>query len=89
MLSLCPRATDLRFGCTLIVLAHAYLASALALAGRSGEAEEALDVFLAQRPGTTIADFVEKDSRIGTEYAAQSRRIYEGLRIAGLPEHRE
>jgi TolB-like protein/DNA-binding winged helix-turn-helix (wHTH) protein/Tfp pilus assembly protein PilF len=74
---------------TPIVLTHAYLASALALAGRSREAEEALQVFLAQRPGTTLDDFIETDRRNGTGHAAQSRRIYEGLRIAGLPESAE
>lgn len=53
------------------------------------EAKDALEVFLAQRPGTTLADFIERDRRNGTGYMAQSRRVYDGLRIAGLPESAE
>jgi len=65
---------------------HAYLASALALSGRLEEARTRLDGFLALRPGTTLAQIIERDRRNGEKYMTQSKPIYEGLRIAGLPE---
>lgn len=71
---------------TPIVLTHAYLASALALAGRTAEAKDAIGIFLAERPEATLADFVTEDRRTGTDTVARSQRIYEGLRLAGLPE---
>jgi TolB-like protein/DNA-binding winged helix-turn-helix (wHTH) protein/Tfp pilus assembly protein PilF len=71
---------------TPIVLTHAYLASALALTGRTREAKDALDVFLAARPEATLADLIAQDRRNGPDATAQSRRVYEGLRIAGLTE---
>jgi hypothetical protein len=70
---------------TPIILTQAYLASALALAGRLQEAQDSLSVFLAKRPGTTLAHFLDKDRRNGAEIIARNSNVYEGLRIAGLP----
>jgi TolB-like protein/DNA-binding winged helix-turn-helix (wHTH) protein len=74
---------------TPITLTQAYLASALALSGNVRKAGEVLKVFLAQSPATTLADFIERDGRNGIDYMEQNRHIYEGLRIAGLPESAE
>ena len=67
-------------------LQHAYYVSALALAGRAREAEAALAEFLRQRPGASIANLRKAARSKDPNFAAQQDRLYEGLRMAGLPE---
>lgn len=66
--------------------AHATLAAADALGGRSDEAATALAAFLKLWPDATVARY--DDSRRSTHpvYLAQRERLYEGLRKAGLPQ---
>ncbi len=66
--------------------AHATLAAADALGGRSDEAATALAAFLKLWPDATVAHY--DDSRRSTHpiYLAQRERLYEGLRKAGLPQ---
>ena len=67
---------------------RAWLAAALALAGHSDEAREALKEYLAApdvRP-KTIAAFKKNVNSNNPTYLATRERIYEGLRKAGMPE---
>jgi TolB-like protein/DNA-binding winged helix-turn-helix (wHTH) protein/Tfp pilus assembly protein PilF len=67
-------------------LQHAYYVSALALAGRAAEAEVALAEFLRQKPGASIANLRKVARSREPNFAAQQERLYEGLRMAGLPK---
>jgi hypothetical protein len=67
-------------------LQHAYFVSALALAGRPAEARAALADFRKAKPSATIARV--RAAALSTEaaFVSQQEHLYEGLRIAGLPE---
>jgi TolB-like protein/DNA-binding winged helix-turn-helix (wHTH) protein/predicted TPR repeat methyltransferase len=67
-------------------LQHAYFVSALALAGRPAEARVALADFRRAKPSATIARV--RAAALSTEaaFVSQQEYLYEGLRIAGLPE---
>ena len=67
-------------------LQHAYHVSALALAGRAPETEVALAEFLRQRPGASITNLRKATRSKDPSFTAQQERLYEGLRMAGLPE---
>ena len=65
---------------------RAYLASALALAGRSTEARAALAEFRKAKPSATIASLRASARSTDAAFIAQQERFFEGLRMAGLPE---
>ncbi len=70
---------------TPVALHHAYLASALALVGREEEAREALAAFREAKPSATIARLRAAAYSTEPDFVAQRERLYEGLRLAGLP----
>jgi TolB-like protein/DNA-binding winged helix-turn-helix (wHTH) protein/Tfp pilus assembly protein PilF len=67
-------------------LQHAYYVSALALAGRAAEADVALAEFLRQRPGANITSLRKAARSKDANFAAQQERLFEGLRMTGLPD---
>jgi TolB-like protein len=67
-------------------ITHFFLAAALALVGELDQAEAAAKAGLALNPAFTIRryrDAAYTDNRI---YLASRERLYEGMRLAGLPE---
>jgi hypothetical protein len=66
-------------------MAHFFLASALALAGRMAEAAQARDAGLKLDPNFSVAKFRD-DQRSDPVYLQQRERVYDGLRKAGVPE---
>ena len=66
--------------------AHFYLASALALFGSLHEARTAARAGLAIEPGFTVRRSKLNAPSGNPEFLAGRERIYEGLRIAGIPE---
>ncbi len=71
---------------TPVALHHAYLASALALAGRISEARATLAEFQTAKPGATIASLRARAHSTEPRFIAQREHFYAGLRLAGLPE---
>jgi TolB-like protein/class 3 adenylate cyclase len=67
-------------------LAHFYLAVALALLGSLDEARAAAQVGLAFYPDFTIRRFRRESASSNPTYRANRQRIYEGMRLAGVPE---
>jgi adenylate cyclase len=65
---------------------HAYLAAALALAGRGDEAQTALAGFKQINSSATIARLRGQALSTDPGFVAQQERFFEGLRLAGLPE---
>lgn len=65
---------------------QAYLASALALAGRMPQARAALASFRSARPAATIASLRAQAKSTDAGFIAQQERFFEGLRLAGLPD---
>jgi TolB-like protein/DNA-binding winged helix-turn-helix (wHTH) protein/tetratricopeptide (TPR) repeat protein len=63
-----------------------FLASALALTGRKAEAQDHITELLRQRPGMTIARWRALEPSNTPAFLAQRGRVYEGLRLAGLPD---
>jgi TolB-like protein/Tfp pilus assembly protein PilF len=70
---------------TPVALHQAYLASALALAGHTAEAQAALAGFRRARPAATIARLRAQAYSTAPGFVAQRERLYQGLRLAGLP----
>jgi len=66
--------------------AHFYFAAALARLGRLEEARETARAGLELNPGFTIARMRSLAFSDNPVYLAGRERVYEGLRIAGLPE---
>ena len=66
--------------------AHFYLASALALLGSLQEARRAAQAGLAIEPRFTVRRSQLNAPSGNPEFLADRARIYEGLRIAGIPE---
>jgi TolB-like protein/DNA-binding winged helix-turn-helix (wHTH) protein/tetratricopeptide (TPR) repeat protein len=64
----------------------AYLAAALALAGRADEARTALAKFRQMKPSATIASLRAQARSTEPGFVTQQERFFEGLRLAGLPE---
>lgn len=62
------------------------LASACALAGRSDEAQDALQEFQSLRPGVGISHLRAETLSDNPKYLALRERLYEGLRLAGMTE---
>jgi adenylate cyclase len=72
------------------ISAHAFLAVAYALLGRSDEAFAALTAYLERRPGTRVSTFRTLSpvplSLTSATYRQLFARVQEGLRKAGMPE---
>ena len=62
------------------------LAAACGLAGREQEAQDALAEFRRLRPGVGIARLRAEALGQGEKYLAMRERVYEALRLAGLPD---
>jgi tetratricopeptide (TPR) repeat protein len=67
-------------------LAHFHLAAALALLGSLDEARAAAQAGLALNPGFTIRRLRLNGRSDNGTYLAGRERIYEGMRMAGVPE---
>jgi TolB-like protein/DNA-binding winged helix-turn-helix (wHTH) protein/Tfp pilus assembly protein PilF len=65
---------------------RAYLVSALALAGRLDEARAALTELRSVRPNATVTGLQDISRSTNPLFIKQVQRLYDGLRIAGLPE---
>ncbi len=65
---------------------HAYLASALALAGRLPEARAVLADFRKTVPSATVSTLRRAGISTDAKFVEQQERFFEGLRTAGLPE---
>ena len=68
------------------VLQHAYLVSALELAGRSADAQTALAEFRKAKPYVSITSLRKNARSTNPGFLAQQQQLYDGLRRAGLPE---
>jgi len=69
-------------------IAHIHLAAALGLSGELDEARAAARAGLALDPKFTIRDYRLGAASDNPTYVASRERIYEGMRIAGLPERK-
>jgi TolB-like protein/class 3 adenylate cyclase len=69
-----------------VPLTHFNLAAALALLGRFEEARTAAQTGLALNPSFTIRRFQRNLSSDNQTFLAKRERIYEGMRMAGVPE---
>ena len=67
-------------------LTHFYLATALALLDARDEARAAVQAGLALDPGFTLRRYRAGASSDNPTYLAGRERIYEGMRMAGVPE---
>jgi tetratricopeptide (TPR) repeat protein len=67
-------------------LAHFWLAAALALLGSMDQASAAAKAGLALDPNLTIRRYRDGAYSNDSTYLAQRERIYQGLRMAGVPE---
>ena len=65
---------------------HFYLAAALAHLGRHDEARAAVQAGLALLPAFTIARVRAAPATNNPTYLSQRERIYEGMRMAGVPD---
>jgi TolB-like protein len=65
---------------------HFFLAAALALLGSLDQASAAAKAGLALDPGFTIRRFRLSASSDNPTFLAQRERVYEGMRLAGVPE---
>jgi hypothetical protein len=65
---------------------HAYLSSALALAGRLAEAGAVLAEFRKMVPSETISTLRASARSTDAKFLVQQERFFEGLRTAGLPD---
>jgi TolB-like protein/Flp pilus assembly protein TadD len=67
-------------------IAHFHLAAALAQVGELGEARAAMKAGLALHPEFTISSFRVNLPSDNPTYLAGRERLYEGMRMAGVPE---
>src|SRR5271166_2211936 len=67
-------------------IAHFHYAAALALCGRTDEAEIEVKAGLALEPNFTIRHYREDTLSDNPVYLAQRRRILQGMRLAGVPD---
>lgn len=65
---------------------HFFLAAAAALSGRATEAQEARNAGLRLDPNFSVSRFRNERRSDNLTFLAQRERIYEGLRLAGVPE---
>lgn len=66
---------------------HAVLAAVEALSGMPQEAAAEMATYRRAAPRATIADYDNYRPSANPAYVAERGRLYEGLRLAGLPEH--
>jgi TolB-like protein len=69
-----------------LAVGHFFLAAALAVVNRHEDARNAASAGLALDPGFTVARFRASAASDNLIYLARRKRIYEGLRQAGVPE---
>ncbi|MGY4427919.1 TolB-like protein/tetratricopeptide (TPR) repeat protein [Bradyrhizobium sp. F1.13.1] len=69
-----------------VAMPHFFLAAALALSGRVNEAREVRTTGFDLDPHFTVARFRNERRSESPTFLAQRERIYEGLRLAGVPE---
>jgi TolB-like protein/tetratricopeptide (TPR) repeat protein len=69
-----------------VAVPHFFLAAASALSGRAAEAREARKAGLQLDPNFTVARFRNERRSENPTFLAQRERIYEGMRLAGVPE---
>lgn len=69
-----------------IALMQFFLAAASALSGRTDEASAARNAGLRLDPNFTVARFRDEQRSQNSTFLTQRERIYEGLRLAGVPE---
>jgi TolB-like protein/class 3 adenylate cyclase/Flp pilus assembly protein TadD len=67
-------------------IAHFYLAAALANLDRRAEAQAAVQAGLALNPNFTISRWRRDSPADNPVFLAQFERVFEGLRLAGVPE---
>lgn len=65
---------------------HFYLAAALALCGEQTEAKAAAQIGLMLNPGFTIRRYRSGTQSDHPSYLAGRKRLYQGMRMAGVPE---
>jgi tetratricopeptide (TPR) repeat protein len=71
---------------TPVALHRAYLASALALTGRRSEAADSVSALLREKSSITIASLRASARSGDPTFLTQRERLFDGLRLAGLPE---
>ena len=69
-----------------VALMQFFLAAATALSGRADEARAAREAGMQLDPNFTVARFRNERRSQNPTFLAQRERIYEGLRLAGVPE---
>ena len=69
-----------------LALPQFFLAAASALSGHAAEACEARNAGLRLDPNFTVSRFRNEPRSKNTTFLAQRERIYEGMRLAGVPE---
>jgi len=69
-----------------LAMTHFFQAAAAALSGRAEEAKAAREAGLQLDPNFTVARFRNERRSQNATFLAQRERIYEGLRLAGVPE---
>lgn len=69
-----------------LAMTHFFQAAAAALSGRADEARAAREAGLQLDPNFTVARFRNERRSQNPTFLAQRERIYEGLRLAGVPE---
>ena len=69
-----------------VALMQFFLAAATALSGRADEARTAREAGMQLDPNFTVARFRNERRSQNPTFLAQRERIYEGLRLAGVPE---
>ena len=65
---------------------HLFLASALGNARRIDEARAHVAQLQALHPGFTLTQFRAREPSDAEPFRLQRQRVYEGLRLAGMPE---
>ena len=65
---------------------HFYLAAALALLGSLNEARAAVQAGLVLNPTFTLRRYRARAANDSVTYLAGRERVYEGMRMAGVPE---
>jgi tetratricopeptide (TPR) repeat protein len=69
-----------------VALVHFFLAAATGLSGRTDEASAALEAGLRLDPNFAVSRFRNEQRSRNSVFLAQRERIYERLRLAGVPE---
>jgi len=69
-----------------VALMQFFLAAASALSGHADEASAARDAGLRLDPNFTVARFRNEQRSQNPTFLTQRERIYEGLRLAGVPQ---